>query len=253
VHVKSWGDKGASCVTDVKVTVSNVTDDASTSIVPSGAASNSSIQTLGWKAEKDSGTGGSGSGSASLVGSPSHSGTARAFYTKFSNNAGERYNASFSDDTSSENFLYDTWVYLNSSASKLANLEMDLNQTMANGQTAIMGFQCDGYSGTWDYTENAGTPTHPTDHWLHSGAKCNPRSWSRDAWHHVQVEYSRTSAGVVTYKAVWLDGTKQTIGKTVKSAFALGWGPSLNTNLQVDGLGSGSVTVYMDDLIIYRW
>ena len=33
---------------------------------------------------------------------------------------------------------------------------MDLNQTMANGQTALFGFQCDGYTSTWDYTEERG-------------------------------------------------------------------------------------------------
>ena len=60
-------------------------------------------------------------------------------------------------------------------------------------------------------------------------------SWSRNTWHHVQVEYSRNDSGDVTYQAVWLDGTKQTIGATVPSVFALGWAPVLLTNLQVDG------------------
>ena len=32
-----------------------------------------------------------------------------------------------------------------------------MNQTMENGQTVIFGFQCDGYTSTWDYTRNAGT------------------------------------------------------------------------------------------------
>ena len=68
----------------------------------------------------------------------------------------ERYYVSFGDDTESTNFLYDTWVYFTSSSSQLANLEMDVNQTMPNGQTAIFGFQCDGYSSTWDYTANKG-------------------------------------------------------------------------------------------------
>jgi hypothetical protein len=32
-----------------------------------------------------------------------------------------------------------------------------------------------------------------------------------------------------------------------------GWGPTMLTNFQVDGLGSGSNTVYLDDLTVYRW
>ena len=41
---------------------------------------------------------------------------------------------------------------------------------MPNGDTVIFGFQCDGWDGTWDYTENAGTPTAPIDHWVNSSA-----------------------------------------------------------------------------------
>jgi hypothetical protein len=131
---------------------------------------------------------------------------------------------------------------------------MDVNQTMPNGQTAIFGFQCDGYSSTWDYTANKGTPQNPIDTWVNSTASCNPRKWSIDTWHHVQISYSRDSLGNITYNAVWLDDVQQNINATVNSAFALGWAPALLTNFQVDGLGtSGTTTVYMDDLTIYRW
>jgi hypothetical protein len=125
---------------------------------------------------------------------------------------------------------------------------------MANGQTVIFGFQCDGYSGTWDYTVNAGTPQNPNDQWRHSAAGCNPRGWSTNAWHHVQVSYSRDNSGNVTYKSVWLDNVEQDLYVTAPSAFALGWGSALLTNFQVDGLGAGgSSKVYLDDLTIYWW
>lgn len=41
VHVKSWGDQGAACVTDVAIDVTDVTDDvaASSSVVPDNAVS----------------------------------------------------------------------------------------------------------------------------------------------------------------------------------------------------------------------
>lgn len=255
VHVKAWGNQGASCVTDVAVSVTGTTSTTTgDSVVPSFATSVSSIQALSnWQAQHDGGTSGSSSGSMSLTSSPSYGGTARKFYTSFSNSAGELYHVAYGDDVNATNFFYDTWLYIAGSAANIGNLEMDMNQVMSNGWTVIFGFQCDGYSGTWDYTKNAGSPTSPKDTWVHSGAKCNPRSWAVNAWHHVQVSYSRDSSGNVTYKSVWLDGAEQTINATVPSAFALGWGPVILTNFQVDGLGSGSATTYLDDLKISRW
>jgi hypothetical protein len=256
LHVKAWGNQGASCVTDVAISVTNATSSATGEpVVPSDAISVSSIQTLGsWQATNDSTGGGGSSGSMSLTNSPSLAGNSRKFMTYYSNSGAERYFTSFGDDTTSTNFMYDGWVYIASPSSGIANLEMDLNQVMPNGETVIFGFQCDGYSSTWDYTVNKGTPTSPSDQWLHSSAYCNPRGWSANTWHHVQINYSRDDSGNVTYKAVWLDGLEEPINATVPSAFALGWGPTLLTNFQVDGLGSGgSSTVYLDNLTIYRW
>jgi hypothetical protein len=54
---------------------------------------------------------------------------------------------------------------------------------------------------------------------------------------------------------VWLDGVESPINVKVNSDFALGWGAGLLvTNFQVDGVGaSGSSTLHLDDLTIYRW
>jgi hypothetical protein len=208
-----------------------------------------------WKAVNDTGAGnGTSTGRMSMVASPSLSGAARKFVTAYSNSAAERYYVSFGADSSPRNFLYDVWIYLASPSSDIANLEMDLNQTMSNGETVIFGFQCDGYTSTWDYTANEGSPQNPYDVWRHSAAYCNPREWSTDTWHHVQISYARDGQGNVTYDSVWLDGVQENIGAKVSSAFALGWGPALLTNFQVDGLGGyGSATVYLDNLNIYRW
>jgi hypothetical protein len=253
LHVKAWGNQGAVCDTDVAITVQA---GSSASVVPALALSISSIESLSnWISVFDTATGSGGaSGATSIVSSPSQTGHARVFTTRFSNSTGARFSVSFGDDETSTNFFYDGWIYLDNSSSKIANLELDMNQTMENGQTALFGFQCDGYTSTWDYTKNAATPTAPKDQWVHSGAYCNPRSWSINTWHHVQVYYSRDDAGNITYHSVWLDGAQQDINATVNSAFALGWGPSLTTNLQVDGLGaSGSVNVYLDNLSVQRW
>lgn len=251
LHVKAWGNSGAVCVTDVDI---DVTAGTNGPFIPSNAVKVSSVQALSnWAAIHDPVTNGSASGWTGIVGSPTRNGGTREFATSYSNSGGERYDATFADDTSATNFLYDAWVYVTNSVSTIANIEMDLNQVMPNGQTVIFAVQCDGWSGTWDYTANAGTPQSPVDVWRHSGSKCNPRSWSANAWHHIQIQYSRNSSGVVTYQAVWLDGVKNPLNATVPSAFALGWSPVLLTNFQVDGIGSGSSNVYLDDLTVYRW
>ncbi|HEY3626883.1 MAG TPA: hypothetical protein VGL00_11370 [Terracidiphilus sp.] len=250
VHVKAWGQYGNVCVTDVSVNVA-----ANTSLVPYNSTSIGAIENLGnWQAYHDGGTGGWSSGAMNTVSSPSLSGSARQFYTTYGNYGGERYHVAFDDDENAHNFVYDAWVYLDGSAANIGNLEMDLNQTMPNGQTVIFGFQCDGYSGTWDYNANWTGPDHASNTWMHSSARCNVRSWGRNQWHHIQISYSRTDYGVVTYHDVFVDGADQPINATAPSAYALGWAPVLLTNFQVDGLGGGgSINLYLDNLAIYRW
>ncbi len=252
LHVKAWGDDGSSCVTDVTVTV----ESTATAIIPSTADIVSALQGLsGWQETHDSGTSGTSTGYMALVTSPTLYGSSRQFVTTFTDNGGERYSLSFSDNVDAENFFYDGWVYLTSSASDLANLEFDINQTMPNGQTVLTGVQCSGWDGTWQYTANEGSAESPKPTWISaSGTSCNPRSWSQNAWHHVQASISRDSSGSVTYNSVWLDGVEIPLNATVYGAADLGWGPVVDTQFQVDGVGSsGHVTAYLDELQISMW
>jgi Bacterial Ig domain len=253
LYVKSWGVSGASCYTQVNVVATN-SNSASTTIVPQNAVSVSNIQNTGsWQMNHDPATGSSSSGSMQIVSNPSLTGNARQFNTSFSNYGGEIYYVAWGNDPNPQNFFYDGWVYMTSSASNILNLEMDMNQVLSNGQTIIYGFQCDGGSQTWDYTKNAGTPQQPNDQWIHSNAYCNASQWTPNMWHHVQISYSRDGSGNVTYHSVWLDGLESPLNITVPSDFSLGWSPTLLTNFQVDGNHSGSNTVYLDDLTISRW
>jgi hypothetical protein len=250
VHVKSWGNAGAVCDTDVAI---NVTGTAN--YVPSSSSNLGSVQTLGWAAINDTAAGGSASGWTNVVSSPSITGAARQFASSYSNYGAVRYSSTMADDVNAMNFLYDGWVYIQNSGADVANIEMDINQVMANGQTVIMGFQCDGWTSTWDYTVNRGSATSPNDQWVHSGAYCNPHGWGVNQWHHVQIQSSRNPSGWVTYSYVKLDGVQQNIGVTAYSAFALGWGPTIVTNFQVDGATSygGGSHVFLDNLSISRW
>lgn len=253
IHVQATGENGSVCISQATLTVFEIS--SATSIVPSNATSISGIQTLkNWIAQHDTGGKGSSKGATTLVSAPSLTGTARKFVTKFGSGGDERYSVSFADDQADTNFLYDAWVYFDKSSSAIGNLEMDVNQVMPNGQNATFAFQCAGYDGVWEYTKNAGTPQHGIVKWMRSTQPCDPRTWAIGVWHHVQISYSRDDVGNVTYQSVWLDSVEQDLNITVPSAFALGWGPVLQTQFQVDGYGkSGSTTVYLDNLTVYAW
>jgi len=189
-----------------------------------------------------------------VVSSPSVSGSSRQFVTEFSDNGDERYSLAFSDDIYPEHFFYDAWVYLTSSSNQIGNLEFDINQTMPDGKTVMIGVQCDGFSKHWAYTVNTGSDSNPKPKWFSkSGAYCNPRDWSQYKWHHVQAYVTHDDSGYITYHSVWLDGTEFKMDETVFGKFDLGWGPRINTQFQVDGVGSGHATAYVANLNISRW
>jgi len=252
IHVKSWAS-GVSCSTSASI---KVTSPPSAPSIPSDAVATNLIQNLDtWSAAHDAGTTGTSNGAMSMVASPSISGSARKFTTNYTSYGGERYNVGLAHDAAATNFVYDAQIYLASPSNDVSNIEMDLNQVLTNGNTVIYGFQCDAWSKTWDYGENSGSISNPRAHWIHSNQTCSPQKWTANVWHHVQIQYSRDSTGNVTYKAVWLDGVEQELNVTVLSAFGLGWGPSLNSNFQIDGFTStsGSSTVYLDKLTLYSW
>ena len=254
LHVKSWGNKGASCVTNIAI---NVATSPSLTVPSSAIAVRHIEQLTNWVAELDTATGAHASawGNMGLINAPTLTGMSRQFATTTSGYGGERYHISFGADTYASNFLYDGWVYLGAGRGNIANLEFDLNQVTANGETVIYGFQCDSWTKTWDYTANTGTAKNPHDTWIHSTQACSVADWTTNAWHHVQISYSRDNSGYVTYKAVWLDGVEQDINATVYSSFALEWGCTLLSNFQVDGNTSSSSdsVIYLHDLTIYRW
>lgn len=253
LHVKSWGPNQAACDTDLSVNVGS----SAKSVIPADATVVNNIQTLqNWADWFDTGTIVAGdtaaSGSWSIVNSPSLSGAAMRFVSNYTDNGGILYYDNFAasnPDTSSQNWFLDTWVYVASPNNDLANVEMDLNQVLPNGDTVIYGFQCDGWNNTWDYTwTDTGT------HWTQSSQTCNPRNWAMNTWHHVQIYFSRDSSENVTYHSVWFDDQQQDINATVHSGLALGWANSNILNFQIDGLGaSGSITTYLDNVSVYHW
>lgn len=251
LHVKCWGSSGAADATDLNITISTTTQGP-----PAAISIASNLQSLtSWAWNYDPATPGGSWGWSGVVNAPSLSGSARQYYIGFSNSGGEIYHTTFGSDPNSTHFVYDAELWVTNPAA-VANIEMDLNQVLSNGNTVIYGVQCDGYTGTWDYTINAGTPAQPIDTWVHSNAQCPaPSTWAPNTWHHVQIAYSRDAAGKVTYQSAILDGNESDFqNATGNSAFSLGWGSVLLTNFQIDGLGNnGSTNIYVDNMTVYRW
>jgi len=222
--------------------------------IPSYARVEKQVQLLpNWRIKHDPATPGTSTGSMTLVSDPTVSGQTEKYHTSFTNGGGELYSVTYANDTDSKNFVYDAHVWI-SSGSVISNLEMDNNQVLRNGDTVIYAFQCSGYNNVWEYSSNAGTPSHPDVKWLKSTAPCNPAKWTRDSWHHIQIYYSRDDSGNVTYHSVWFDGVESAINKTVNSDFSLGWAlGALVANFQIDGIGTGSSTLYLDEFTLSRW
>ena len=253
VRVKSWGNRGAECQQDLNIEVL-----AKLPTTPSNVLTISSIQSMrNWVGEHDAATSGTSSGATAIVASPVLNGETRQFTFNYVNDGGQRFHVSFPANPNATHFVYETYLMIPSGNGngRVANVEMDMNQVLDNRDVVIYGVQCDGWTGTWDYTVNEGTVANPRDVWRHSEIACDPKKWSKDTWHHVQITYERDENGNVTYDSVAFDGVEQTFNSASgPSRFGLNWGPVLLTNLQLDGEGSsGTQTVEMSNTTLYAW
>lgn len=256
IHFKAWTSSG---ICPVVSTTSNVGGGGGTTSggnttpsvsIPSYARASADLDTsYNWIGEHDAGTPGSSRGSTVFPASVSLYDNAREFYMTYSNYGGERWHNSFGNDSSATHFVMDTYVYVKN-PSQMANLELDLNQVMSNGETVIFGTQCSVYSHSWEWTYVSSGP-----HWHSSNIPCNPTTWAANTWHHIQVGFHRDSNGYVTHDWVNFDGTHHTFsGASGGAAKYLGWAKGdLLMNIQMDGRGSGSITAYFHKTMFYRW
>jgi hypothetical protein len=257
LHVKSWGNRGANCNQAVNVEVLDKLP-----ALPANVASSANVQGMtSWVGEHDAATSGTSTGATGLLtGGAPLNGEVRTFSFRYANDGGHRFHVSFPGNTTATHFVYDTYLMVNKDCGtalcgNLVNIEMDMNQVLANRDVVIYGVQCDGWSGTWDYTVNEGTPIRHLSTWRHTNAPCDPDKWKKDVWHHIQIAYSRDDSGTVTYESVSLDGVESDFtGAIGPSLFALNWGPVLLTNFQMDGQGSRGVqTMQMANTTVYAW
>ena len=223
------------------------------SSIPSYAAASADLDAASnWQGEHDSGTPGSSRGSTVFPATTPLYDDAREFYMSYSSRGGERWHNSFRNDSTSTHFVLDTYVYV-VNPDQLANLELDLNQVMSNGQTVIFGTQCSSYSGTWEWTYYANGGFH----WHASNVPCKTTDWTPNTWHHIQVGFHRDNSGYVTHDWVEFDGVHSAFtGAGGSSARSLGWAKgSQIMNIQMDGFSKsgGTITAYFHKTTFYEW
>jgi hypothetical protein len=252
--VEEWDKCGGASYTSISNLTIATSSSTNNPSIPSTAKSSGDLTgSSSWEWEHDTGTPGTSVGSSKYaVSSPSLDKAAREFYVTYADHGGELYHLAFGTDASATHFVYDTYVYM-VDPSQVQNLEMDMNSTTADRRTVILGTQCSSISGTWEYVKVSGNAPH----WNSSNIACDPRNWSANTWHHVQIATERDSSGNATYDWVNVDGKYSYFSNASGPASeALGWAEgSMVLNLQIDGenSGSGSITMYLDELKVYRW
>jgi hypothetical protein len=275
IHFKAWVHGGICPVVDdsINVVTTTGTSGSGTGTSGSGGSSGSGSSGFGsvspnipsyavvspdldaasnWQGEHDAGTPGSSKGSTVFPATTPVYDDAREFYMTYSARGGERWHDSFRNDSASKHFVFDTYVYV-VNPDQLANLELDLNQVMSNGQTVIFGTQCSTYSGTWEWTYYANGGFH----WHASNVPCKTINWTANTWHHIQFGFHRDDKGYVTHDWVEFDGVHSAFtGASALSAKSLGWAKgSQILNVQMDGYSksSGSVKAYFHKTTFYEW
>jgi hypothetical protein len=223
------------------------------SYVPTTATVSANLDTAtNWKGEHDLGTPGSSQGSMVFPATTPVYDDAREFYMTYSGHGGHRWHDSFGMNGTATHFALDTYVYF-TDPSQVANLELDMNQVTSAGETILYCTQCSTYSKTWEYTYVSGN--HP--HWRSSNIPCDPKTWTANTWHHIQIAYHRDNNGIVTHDWVDFDGTHNLFQNATDAGGEwLGWAKNdLVVNYQLDGASSssGAVTSYIHNMQVYAW
>ena len=144
-------------------------------------------------------------------------------------------------DSSAHNFKYDLYFYLKNPSAAQA-LEFDVNQSVG-GHKFIFGTQCNIAAHTYDVYS-------PVSHWVHTGISCSrPSAY---VWHHITLQFQRTSGGNTKFVSVTINGTTHYINRT--------YGPKsssvseLNVAFQMDGNKSMTdYNTYLENVKLTYW
>lgn len=219
-------------------------------LIPSDAIWTSPLETQPslWKTVHDEGTSGTSTGTGPTY--PSPCGAQFAF--SYTNAGGQRWWVTAPADLNANHFVYDTWVWFDNPA-QCAQLELDVNHVLGNGNTVILGIQWSPSNGCWMYT----TMPNQKATWNKSNIPAAVSDFAPKTWYHIQLVSHHDAAGNATYDAVIINGVVQLFQNASGGSWAaLGWNPKglINMNMQLDGVGaSGSFNVFHSNLRLGRW
>jgi hypothetical protein len=254
IHFRTWTSEGECSEETSKFTVASAKDPSAQPSIPSNAVSSGDMDgSADWQEEHDGGTPGKSKGSTTYPAKTPLYTDSREFYMTYTDQAGERWSTKVARDANATHFVLDLYVLL-PSPSEAKNVEMDIDQVVASGETVILSTQCSGEIGRWEFGDSVGRH----DHWKSTPIKCDPADWSANTWHHIQIgEHHAVNSDIVTHDWITIDGVYTPLeDATLESGHFLDWGPGdTNTQFQIEGAStkSGSVTAYVHKLTIYRW
>ena len=215
-----------------------------------GATTKSNIdQMSGWQScSVCAGAGGDGPtvwhSMTRYVSSPSMDGAS----AKFSIGGGVRYaNALWWKQLgavdSASHFIYDLYYYMKTPSVSQA-LEFDVNQSRY-GKKYIFGTECD-FKGT--HTWHVYDPYNRR--WRSTSIACNvPKAY---AWHHVVLEFNRSSSPGVRFISVTINGNKHYFNRSYAPRSASS--RELNVAFQMDSNGSGTAySTWVDKIKLTYW
>ncbi len=228
VVFQAWDAKGYVYKKQLYVTIS--TTSGSSSSTTSHNSYTNIDQMGGWEScDACAGSGGTGPSTiyqlVQSIGSPSLDGNSARFFlggsTPYSQALWWKH---LTAQSGAHNFVYDLYFYLKDSSAPQA-LEFDVNQS-ANGHHFIFGTQCDiRKSKQWDVWDDITSKFVPT------GVPCSAPSAYK--WHHLILEFYRSSDNHTHFVAVTLDGSKHYINKNYSTRGTSA--SSLSTAFQMDG------------------
>ncbi|MGA2536720.1 MAG: hypothetical protein ABSF53_11935 [Terracidiphilus sp.] len=253
LHFRSWTSEGECPEVTTTFTVQSPKDPTTKLSIPPDAVSSGSLDgSSRWVEGHDGGTPGKSEGWMLYPAKTPLYDDAREFMMTYTERAGERWSTFIVQDTVPTHFALDLYVMF-PNPSEVRNLEMDINQVLANGDTIIMSTQCSGEIGFWEYGDTKGDQ----EHWKSTKLPCNPATWKANVWHHVQIGEHHDGLGNVTHDWVTLDGDYTPfVDATLPSVRAEDWEiGNIATQFQIEGssLSSGKATAYVHDLTVYRW
>lgn len=195
-----------------------------------------------WAWQHDSATTGTSVGTSAYIDAIN----GRNFQFSETMEAGERFSIHFATDLSYPlNFCYDTEIML-ADPSAVLNLELDINQVLADGRTCIMDSQYASVSGRVQF-----------DGWKDTRIAGNPQQWGT-GWHRIRHFWHRSADGnTVAFDGAEKDGVYMPSGMvSLTRTRALGWGPVgyVGINVQQEGAkASGAVSVNGRNIRVWSW